>query len=418
MPKRKSDTDDNKASKKPASTPATAPEDVEMSGMNNGGSRPRARSMSPTFGSSAGVDSLDIYSSFVKGNLTLEDGTVFEGYSFGGSTAMSGELVFNTGMTGYPEALTDPSYRGQILVLTYPLVGNYGVPGDEKDEHGLPLAFESDNIHVKGLIVSEYSLEHSHWNAKRSLAQWLKEHNIPALFGLDTRMLTKMLRDDGAKLAKINFPELKDESADCSFSNPNHRNLVAEVSTKEIKYFNQTATSGLKIVAFDCGIKFNIIRYFLKLGVRLTLLPYDYNLETNPSKLEWDGIFISNGPGDPTMASETIASIKWAIKGQAKPIFGICLGNQILALAAGAKTYKMKYGNRGMNQPCIDLRTTRCYITSQNHGYAVDSDSLPEGWKTMFMNANGALCLGWLAWFFFFFLFFFIFFYFFLFFFI
>ena len=287
---------------------------------------------SPHFGASEGVDALDIYSSFVKGSLTLEDGTAFEGYSFGAVNSMSGELVFNTGMTGYPEALTDPSYRGQILVLTYPLIGNYGVPGDDKDEHGLPLAFESDNIHVKGLIVSEYSLEHSHWNARRSLAQWLKEHNIPALFGLDTRMLTKMLRDDGAKLAKITFPEESGAHADCAISDPNKRNLVAEVSTKVIRHFNPNG-AGPRIVAFDCGIKFNIIRYFINLGVRLALVPYNYDLEQNPDKLEWDGLFISNGPGDPTMAGDCIKSIRWAIDGQDKPIFGICFGNQILALA-------------------------------------------------------------------------------------
>ena len=404
MPKRKSEVlpgsnprhlsadADAKKSKRDAADP-----DVQMAMNESEGSgslRGRARSMSPTFGSATGVDQLDIYSEFVPGQLTLADGSILEGYSFGSTEARSGEVVFNTGMVGYPEALTDPSYRRQILVLTYPLVGNYGVPGDDTDAHGLPKAFESDNIHVAGLIVSEYSLEHSHWNARRSLGQWLKENNIPALFGLDTRMLTKMLREEGTMLGKISFPgELKkgNPKADCPIEDPNLMNLVAEVSTKVIRRFNfndSANASAPHIVAFDCGIKFNIIRYFISLGVRLTLLPFDYDLEANPEGLEWDGIFLSNGPGDPTMAQATVNSIRWAIDGQDKPIFGICLGNQILALAAGGKTYKMKYGNRGMNQPCIDLRTTRCYITAQNHGYAVDSDSLPDEWRTMFMNAN------------------------------
>ncbi|KAL0590019.1 hypothetical protein ABG067_001986 [Albugo candida] len=316
-----------------------------------------------------------------KATLTLADGTTYIGYSFGSKNSVSGEVVFNTGMVGYPEALTDPSYQGQILVLTYPLIGNYGVPDSNvMDEYGLPKYFESDRIHIAGLIVSEYSFQHSHWNAVKSLGEWLSEHNVPALFGIDTRMITKRIRSMGAVLGKIEFANLPVE-----FTDPNHENVVAKVSKTDIRVFNKGSTP--RILAFDCGMKFNIIRYLAKRGVELTVVPYDYDLKH--SQLEYDGIFLSNGPGDPTMAASTIESIRWAMAlERPKPIFGICLGNQLLALAAGGKTYKMKYGNRGMNQPCIDMRTTRCYITPQNHGYAVDSTSLPPGWKTFFLNAN------------------------------
>ncbi|KAH9159436.1 hypothetical protein LEN26_002346 [Aphanomyces euteiches] len=317
-----------------------------------------------------------------KATLFFEDGTSIRGVSFGANKSMSGEVVFNTGMVGYPEALSDPSYSGQILVLTFPLVGNYGVPSQEIDEFGLPKNFESSKVQISGLIVSEYSFEHSHWNAVTSLGDWLKAHGIPALYGLDTRMITKKIREHGSLLGKIEF-----ESDPIKIEDPNKTNLVAKVSPKEVKVYNKGASP--KIVAFDCGMKHNIVRYLVGRGVELTVVPFDYNLEK--STLQYDGIFISNGPGDPQMAQATIDSIRWAISQEddkIKPIFGICLGNQILALAAGATTYKMKYGNRGMNQPCIDMRTTRCYITPQNHGYAVDTASLPLGWKTFFMNAN------------------------------
>ena len=321
--------------------------------------------------------------SALKGKLILEDGIDVEGYSFGAVKSMAGELVFNTGMVGYPEALSDPSYSGQILVLTSPMIGNYGVPPMTKDENGLPHFFESDKIHIAGLIVCDYSSEFSHWNAEKSLGQWLSEAGIPALYGVDTRRLTKRLRESGAVLGKIEF-----DGQQIKFDDPNKRNLVAEVSTKIIRTFGEGNSP--RILAFDCGIKYNIIRQLVNTQkVCLTVVPYNYDLQNNPDKIEYDGIFLSNGPGDPTMCDATIQSTKWALQQEPpKPIFGICLGNQILALACGGKTYKMKYGNRGMNQPCIDLRTTKCYITPQNHGYAVDSDSLPENWKTLFLNAN------------------------------
>lgn len=311
--------------------------------------------------------------------LVFEDGTSFCGTSFGAEKSVAGEVVFNTGMVGYPESLTDPSYRGQILVLTYPLIGNYGVPSEkEKDALGLLKNFESNNIHIRGLIVASYSEQYSHWQAEESLSSWLKRKGIPAITGIDTRALTKKLRVNGSMLGKI---EYANESI--PFDDPNEQNLVAEVSRKEPEVFGN---GSIKIIAVDCGIKNNIIRFFMneiKADITLKVVPWDYDY-TNE---EYDGLFISNGPGNPEMASKTIEYLRVAIK-RDTPIFGICLGNQLLALAAGAKTYKMKFGNRGMNQPCVDLRTTKCYITPQNHGFAVDDESLPKDWEPFFRNAN------------------------------
>ena len=307
-----------------------------------------------------------------------------QGYSFGALKPMAGETVFTTGMVGYPEALTDPSFAGQILVLTAAMIGNYGVPPDTKDEYGLPLYFESDKIHVSGLIVADYSEIFSHWNAVKSLGQWLTEQGIPALYGIDTRRVTKKLREKGSVLGKIEFEGM----STIPFMDPNTRNLVADVSRKDVRTYGEGCSP--RIIAYDCGIKLNIIRFFVtQQKVCLIVVPFDYNLATNPSRIQYDGIFISNGPGDPMMCAATIESLKYAlVQEPPKPIFGICLGNQLLALACGAKTYKMKYGNRGMNQPCIDMRSTKCYITAQNHGYAVDATSLPPDWKTLFLNAN------------------------------
>jgi len=323
--------------------------------------------------------------------LYLENESVpIRARSFGAPTPVSGEVVFNTGMVGYPEALSDPSYRGQILVLTYPLIGNYGVPDESlEDNHGLPKYFESGAIHIAGLVVSSYSWEHSHWAAQKSLSEWLTAHNIPGIFDVDTRELTKKIRELGSLLGRIEVNvEVPQSIPRDIFSDPNKRNLVAEVSTKStIVYGNGNSPN---IIAYDCGMKYNIIRYLVEThSVQLTVVPFNYDLEANPENIEWQGLFLSNGPGDPTMCPQTIASIQYALSlVPPRPIFGICLGNQLLALAAGAKTYKLKYGNRGMNQPCIDLRTGRCYITPQNHGFAVDAKSLPLMWKPLFMNAN------------------------------
>lgn len=307
--------------------------------------------------------------------LILEDGTEFTGYSFGAAAPSNGEVVFNTGMVGYPETLTDASYRGQILVLTYPLIGNYGVPGYEKS-NGVLKYFESDKIQVSGLIISDYSEKYSHWNAKQSLAEWMKDNNIPGLCRIDTRELTKKLREQGTMLGKIVFGE--DEAI--HFDDPNKRNLVDEVSIKKPVVYEKGAK---RIALVDCGVKNNIIRAFLNRDISVVRCPWDYNFLDE----KVDGILISNGPGDPKMCGATIENVKKAMKKNI-PMLGICLGSQIMALAAGANTYKLKYGHRGQNQPCLETGTRRCYITSQNHGFAVESDTLPQDWREWFYNNN------------------------------
>ena len=306
--------------------------------------------------------------------LVLEDGSVFHGYSFGSKKAVAGEVVFNTGMVGYPESLTDPSYKGQILVLTYPLIGNYGVPGYQKED-GLLKYFESDKIQVQGLIIADYSDEYSHWNAKKSLSDWMKEHDIPGIYGIDTRELTKKLRQKGTLLGKIVYNNEK-----ITYENPNKRNLVAEVSINKPVVYKKGKK---RVVIVDCGVKNNIIRAFLRRNFTVIRVPWDYNFLNE----KVDSIIISNGPGDPKKCTKTIENVR-KVMNKNIPILGICLGSQILGLAAGARTYKLKYGHRSHNQPCIDIGTNRCYITTQNHGYAIDSKTLPEDWREWFVNNN------------------------------
>lgn len=310
---------------------------------------------------------------YSKASLVLEDGTKFTGQSFGYEGSVAGELVFNTAMTGYPESLTDPSYRGQILVLTYPSIGNYGVPGRTEKE-GMLEFFESAHIHTTALIISDYSEKFNHWNASQSLGTWLKEEKVPGLFGIDTRKLTKIIREKGSMLAKIIFEK------DIPFYDPNKLNLVDEVSIdNKIVYGNGKH----KVLLIDCGVKSNIIRYLLKFDTTVIRVPWDYDY----SEEEYDGLFISNGPGDPTMCIPTIQNLQKSIK-EDKPIFGICLGHQLTALAAGAKTYKLKFGHRSHNQPVLQTGTNKAYLTSQNHGFAVDIPSIPEGWISSFENLN------------------------------
>jgi len=310
-----------------------------------------------------------------KAKLILKDGSVYDGLSFGTEKIVNGEVVFNTGMVGYPEALTDPSYRGQILVLTYPLIGNYGVPGNEK-VNGLYKNFESDKIQITALIVSEYEKEFFHWSAIKSLDTWLKEQDIPAICGIDTRALTKKLRVQGTMLGKI----VLHTAGGSDFEDPNKRNLVAEVSISQPVEYGK---GDKKVIIVDCGVKNNIIQSFVQRGVSVMRVPWDYDFVNTAA----DGIVISNGPGDPMMCPQTVKHIKEAMKTN-RPILGICLGSQLLGLAAGAKTYKLKYGHRGQNQPCSEMGTKRCYITSQNHGYAIDAKTLPEDWREWFYNDN------------------------------
>ncbi|PGH16475.1 protein pyrABCN [Polytolypa hystricis UAMH7299] len=359
--------------------------------------------------------------------LELEDGTVYQGYSFGAEKSFAGELVFQTGMVGYPEAITDPSYRGQILVITFPLVGNYGVPPrDTMDEllKDLPKYFESHEIHVGGLVVASYCGEdYSHFLAESSLGEWLKEQGVPAVHGIDTRALTKRIREEGSMLGRlllqkagVDAPLLNDDvpllngdaglvdgevSADwrqsfehVEWSDPNKRNLVNEVSIKEPRLFTPPSSpllhpSGrpIRILCVDVGMKYNQLRCLLTRGVEVLVVPWDYDFPALASK-EYDGLFVSNGPGDPSMLSSTVNNLSKALKEGRTPIFGICLGHQLLARAAGASTIKMKFGNRGHNIPSTSMISGRCYITSQNHGYAVDSMTLPEGWEELFINAN------------------------------
>jgi len=311
---------------------------------------------------------------YKKIRLKLEDGSIFEGFSFGYEGSTAGEVVFNTAMTGYPESLTDPSYRGQILVLTYPLVGNYGVPDDSR-ENDMHRFFESSELHISALIVSDYSAEYSHWNAQKSLGEWLKEHKIPGIFGLDTRMITKILREKGSMLGKIIFNEEEPEWYD-----PNQVNLVEEVSVKERRVYGKGKN---KILLIDCGVKYNIIRYLLERDTTVIRVPYDHDI----SREEYDGLFISNGPGDPKQCQATIQNLAGAFE-QETPIFGICLGNQLMALAANADTYKLKYGHRSHNQPVLQVGTDKAYITSQNHGFAIDNSTLTDDWEPLFINLN------------------------------
>ncbi|TFY80757.1 hypothetical protein EWM64_g3257 [Hericium alpestre] len=357
--------------------------------------------------------------------LELADGTAFRGISFGAENkSVAGECVFQTaGMVGYTESLTDPSYEGQILVLTYPLIGNYGVPSRPTDFAALPENFESSRIHVAGLIVGYYSEDFSHFLAKSSLGTWLKENGIPAVYGVDTRALTKRIREKGSMLGRIlarkegapvgraralipesvpasragspsTSPAWREDYIDIAWRDPNGDNLVGAVSIQSPRLHAPTGVpklhpSGrpLRVVAVDVGMKYNQVRCFTNRGVELKVVPWDYDFNS-PSEEPFDGLFLSNGPGDPTMVQDTIARLAQAMEKGDRPIFGICLGHQLMALAAGARTSKMKYGNRGHNIPCTDALSGRCYITSQNHGFQVDTTTLPAGWKELFKNAN------------------------------
>ncbi|MFA9390699.1 MAG: glutamine-hydrolyzing carbamoyl-phosphate synthase small subunit [Prolixibacteraceae bacterium] len=309
-----------------------------------------------------------------KVKLILEDGTEFVGKSFGSEKSVAGEVVFYTAMVGYPESLTDPSYTGQILVSTFPMIGNYGVPKDTQTE-GVHNFFESEKIHISGFIISDYSFEYSHWNAMQSLSEWLIANDVPGLYGIDTRELTKILREKGSMLGKIEF-----EDDPIALYDPNLENLVANVSITETKTYGN---GDFKVVLVDCGTKNNIIRCLLDRGAQVKRVPWDYDY-TNE---EYDGLFISNGPGDPAMCDITVKYLSAALKNE-KPIMGICLGNQLLARAAGADTYKLKYGHRSHNQPVLLKGTNRCFITAQNHGFAIDNDTIPADWEEMFVNVN------------------------------
>lgn len=321
-------------------------------------------------------------------NIHLEDGTTLTGRSFGAHTNVEGEVVFSTGMVGYPESLTDPSYEGQILTLTTPMVGNYGTPSRTTiDEFGLPAYFESNRIHAKALIVQDYSHHYSHWNAASSLGDWLKEEGVPGICDIDARMLTKKIREKGALLGRIDIDTSAPPPDFSQMTNPNMRHLVADVSTKEIKVYGKG--NPVKVLAVDCGMKYNIIRQLVRRGAELTVVPWDHPIASDMHK--YDGLFLSNGPGDPMMCGKTIEELKKIVNcpdDEVKPIFGICLGNQLMGIAAGGKAEKLPFGNRGQNQPVLNHQTGEAYITPQNHGYHINCDTLEPGWKVLFTNAN------------------------------
>ncbi|MDI9643836.1 MAG: glutamine-hydrolyzing carbamoyl-phosphate synthase small subunit [Candidatus Verstraetearchaeota archaeon] len=323
-----------------------------------------------------------------KGVLVLEDGSVFYGRPFGARKKVFGEVVFSTSMVGYPESLTDPSYRGQILTLTYPIVGNYGVPSCEAGQ--IPDCFESDGIKAEGLIVHDLCDEPSHWTSGRTLDQWLKDEGIPGLYGIDTRKLTKRLRERGVMkgvlqaLGKGEEPDVEGLFDELARSRIEERNLVEEVSIRRPLVYEGR---GPTVVLIDCGVKLNIVRNLVRRGIRLVRVPFSATIE---EVLSYDpsGVFLSNGPGDPKRCVETIKCMEGLLETDI-PIMGICLGNQILALASGGETYKLKYGHRAQNQPVIDLKGGRGYITTQNHGYAIEEDSIQNTpFRASYVNAN------------------------------
>ena len=338
-----------------------------------------------------------------KAILILEDGSQFEGWSFGAEKEVAGEVVFNTAMTGYPESLTDPSYAGQLMVLTYPLVGNYGVPPFTIMDNGLPVYMESEKIHVEAMIVSDYSEEYSHWNACESLESWLVCEGIPGVTGIDTRALTKKIRERGVMMGRVVFEGV--DKGQWEMENYGDINYVDRVSCKEIIIYENNASrsfpvdtpvdeincqlsidncqSRKRVVLLDCGVKANIIRSLLNRNLTVVRVPWNYDF----NGLDYDGLFLSNGPGDPDTCEAAVRNIREALQGD-RPICGICMGNQLLAKAGGATIYKLKYGHRSHNQPVRMVGTERCFITSQNHGYAVDEKTLGADWEPLFVNMN------------------------------
>ena len=311
--------------------------------------------------------------------LVLQDGTKFHGKSFGYDAPVAGEVVFNTAMMGYPESLTDPSYAGQLVTLTFPLVGNYGVPPFTFGPEGLPTFMESDHIHASAIIVSDYSEQYSHWNANESLAEWLKREHVPGITGIDTRELTKVLREHGVMMGQIIFDDEPENIPQAQYEGVN---FVDRVSCKEIIRYNEGA--GKRVVLVDCGVKANIIRNLIERGLEVVRVPWNYDY----TEMEFDGLFLGNGPGDPDLCQDAVNILRQQMSKSRKPICGICMGNQLMAKAGGANIYKLKYGHRSHNQPVRMVGTDKCYITSQNHGYAVDASTLDKDWNELFVNMN------------------------------
>ena len=322
--------------------------------------------------------------------LQLGNGRVLEGWSFGYDGPATGEVVFSTSMVGYPESLTDPSFEGQILCVSYPLVGNYGIPDMAAGPDGLSLRAESERIHVRGLVIADYSENYSHWDAVESLGDWLKREHVPGISGVDTRALTRMIREEGVMPGRIVIGGCHSEEGACGRTfchseegaarRENLENLVAQVSCREVLHYGKGSK---RVVLVDCGVKHNILRCLVSRDIEVVRVPWDYDF----TDMDCDGLFLSNGPGDPSVCTATIEHLRKALQGD-RPVFGVCLGSQLMALAAGAKTFKLPYGHRSHNQPVRRVGTDRCYITSQNHGYAVDPTTLPADWEPFFVNLN------------------------------
>lgn len=329
----------------------------------------------------------------MKALLVLEDGTVFKGKGFGAPGVRAGEVVFTTGMVGYTESLTDPSYAGQILVFTYPLIGNYGVaPYAMVDDFGLPLHFESVGIKVEGVVVHEVCAKPSHWASRKSLDEWLREEGVPGIWGVDTRELVKKLREKGVMPGALAVFE-EDEEPDpgqllelAKRVNYSEARLAERVSVKDLTVYRTARSRGL-IAVLDCGVKLSIVRALLRRGFDAALIPYGTPAE-RVVDLKPLGVVVSNGPGNPELYTEVIEATEGLIE-YGMPILGICLGHQLVSLTLGARTYKLLYGHRGVNKPAVDVRTGRCYVTSQNHGYAVDLRTLKQaGLELWFINAD------------------------------
>lgn len=317
--------------------------------------------------------------------FSVRNGPVFTGTAFGANKNISGEAVFTTSLVGYPESMTDPSYRGQILVFTQPLIGNYGVPSKERDQWNLLRHFESPHIQCAGVVVADVSLRYSHWTAVESLSQWCAREGVPAISGVDTREIVTYLREQGSSLARITIGDEYDADEDEGFIDPGQINLVKRVSTKA-PFVVESPGAAYHVALIDCGVKENILRSLVRRGASVTVFPYDYPIHKVAQ--HYDGVFISNGPGDPTHCQDTVYNLARLMETSSIPIMGICLGHQLLALAVGARTIKLKYGNRAHNIPALDLTTGQCHITSQNHGYAIDASTLPSDFKEYFVNLN------------------------------
>ena len=326
----------------------------------------------------------------LKATLRLENGMEFHGWSFGSAQAVSGEVVFNTSMVGYPEQLTDPTYCGQILCLTYPLIGNYGVPSEELAGELLSKNFESEKIQPNGLIVFDVCEDYSNWEAEKGLIQWMEEQNLTGIYGIDTRELTKILRDNGSMSGMI-IPEgaaAPEQAAKATPADAGCKEVIVYQASEaqDVENINgskASVTSGKKVVLVDCGVKHSIIRGLLSRGAEVIRVPFDYDF----TEMEYDGVYVSNGPGCPCDCPQTVEILKKVLAGK-KPVYGLGLGYHLIAVAAGCELQKLQHPHRGANQPVRKEGSNRTYISSQNVCRAVKANSVPKDWEVYFTNLN------------------------------